>query len=110
MLVSDILPPLIICYGYSSSHVAEGSHRPTKPIGRFAIVATRDIAVPDVGVACGTRVELEPDDVGLRVTVRLGRSVVWDPEERDADKDRGWLIGLGLNGKRVGGIIRVDLT
>src|SRR5436305_12446513 len=99
MLVSDILPPLIICYGYSSSHVAEGSHRPTKPIGRFAIVATSDIAVPDEAVACRPRVALAHSDVGLRVTVRLGRSVVRNPDERVADKHRVWLIQRRLNHK-----------
>src|SRR5215467_15482066 len=92
-----LAPPLIICYGYRSSHVPGSGHRPAKSVGRFAIVATGDIAVPDVNVAGGSCVELELDDVRLRVTVRQVGSVVWDPKERDTDKYRVWLVGLRLN-------------
>jgi hypothetical protein len=66
--------------------------------------------VPDVDVAGGSCAELELDDVGLRVTVRQVGSVVWDPEERDTDIYRVWLVGLRLNGKRVGSIVPVDLA
>src|SRR5258708_9789928 len=91
ILASDMLPPLIIAYAYRSSHVPGGGHRPAKPIGSFAIVATRDIAVPDVGVARRTCVELELDDVGLRVlilitinagNIRVAWGVARDPEDR----------------------------
>src|SRR6185437_3534919 len=50
ILGSDMLPPLIVCYCYRSSHIPGGGHRPGKPIGRFAVITTRDIAVPDVGM------------------------------------------------------------
>src|SRR5258707_14245765 len=71
MLASDMLPSLIIRYGYRSSHESGGGHRPTKTIGRFAIVSTRDITVPDVGVDGRSRVELELDEVGLWVLILI---------------------------------------
>src|SRR5258708_4454766 len=71
MLASDMLPSLIIRYGYRSSHEPGGGHRPTKTIGRFAIIATGDITVPDVGMAGWSRAELELDDVGRRVLILI---------------------------------------
>ena len=75
--------------------------------------------MPDVGVARGTCTELELDHIGHRVliliTVNTGNmcvagGVVRDPEERDTYKDRVCFVGCGLNGKRVGSIIPVDLV
>src|SRR5258708_16967096 len=118
-LGSDILPSLIIRYGYRSGHEPGGGHRPAKTIGRFAIVATRDIAVPDVGVAGWSRAELELDDVGLWVlilitvnagNIRVAGGIVRNPKDRDANEYRLWLFWLWLNGKLMCTITRCVLA
>src|SRR5712691_2963193 len=71
VLASDMLPSLLICHGDRSGHISSSGHLPAKTIGSFLIVATRDIAVPDVSVARGTCAELELDHVGRRVLILI---------------------------------------
>ncbi len=75
--------PLIICYSNRSSHVPGGGHRPAKPIGRFFIVSTWNIAMPDIRVTRGACAELKLDYIGRRIRVAVNgpfcRSIVRYP-------------------------------